>query len=544
MNSQKPTVFIYDTTLRDGTQGEGVSFSVSGKLQLARELDAFGIDYIEGGWPGSNPRDVAFFEQARDIDFKHARLAAFGSTRRANIAVEDDPQINLLLDAKTPVVTIFGKTWLLHVTEVLRTSPEENLRMIEESVRYLREQGREVVYDAEHFFDGCTDSPEYAMETLAAAARGGASFLTLCDTNGGTMPPQLQALTRKVVERFPGIAVGMHCHNDCGLGVALSMAGVTAGATMVQGTMNGYGERIGNANLTTIIPNLTLKLGHPVNCARNLRGLRELSTHVDELTNLKPDNKQPYVGISAFAHKGGVHANAAQKVAHSYEHVQPELVGNRQRILLSDMSGGSSVAMKARELGLDVEEKSPQMRSFLQVLKEREFQGYEYESADASMEVLMRRHFENLGDVFKLVGYRVITEVMRDSGEMVSEATVKVSVNGEVQHMVADAAGPVGALDHALRKALQRDYPVIENVKLVDYKVRILDTGKGADSTVQVLVLSTDGTHDWWTTGAGTNIIESSYEALRDSLLYVLHRNGNGTAKAKEEPQPAAMERG
>jgi len=540
MSFEKPSILIYDTTLRDGTQGEGVSFSVSGKLQLARELDAFGIDYIEGGWPGSNPRDMAFFEQARDIGFTHAKLAAFGSTRRAGVAVEDDAQVKLLLDASTPVVTIFGKSWLLHVTEVLRTTPEENLAMIEDTVRYLVQNGREVVYDAEHFFDGCADNPQYALETLAAAARGGASFLTLCDTNGGTMPPQLQKLVRQVVERFPGTPVGMHCHNDCGLGVALSMAGVSAGATMVQGTMNGYGERIGNANLTTVIPNLAFKLGYPLNCAGNLQRLRELSIHTDDLANLRPDGKQPYVGASAFAHKGGVHANAAQKVARSYEHIVPELVGNRQRVLLSDMSGSSSVAMKARELGIEVEEKSPEMRAFLALLKEREFQGYEYENADASMAVLLRRHFKGSADPFKLVGYRVITEVTRDSGEIVSEAAVKVLVNGVVHHTVADAIGPVGALDHALRKALMADYPIIQDVRLLDYKVRIPDTGRGTDSTVQVLILSTVGKRSWWTTGAGTNILESSYEALRDSLLYVLQSNGqHGVVTAPTQPAAA-----
>lgn len=522
MNTGNNSVLVYDTTLRDGTQGEGVSFSVSAKLELARKLDSFGIDYIEGGWPGSNPRDMAFFEQVRDIEFKHAKVAAFGSTRRANTPVEEDSQVRMLLDAQTPVVTIFGKTWLLHVTEVLHTTAEENLAMIEDTVRHLRDNGREVVYDAEHFFDGYADNPEYALATLDAAARGGASCLTLCDTNGGTMPDKLTDTVKSVVARFPSLCVGMHCHNDCGLGVALSLAGVQAGAGMVQGTMNGYGERTGNANLTTVIANLALKYGLGMNCAANVKDLRKLSLFVDDLANINPDSKQPYVGASAFAHKGGVHANAAKKVARSYEHIMPETVGNRQRVLLSDMSGGSSVAMKAREMGLEVEEKSDEMRSFLTLLKDLEFKGYEYENADASMEVLMRRHFQNLGDVFKLLNYRVITEVDRKTNEIVSEATVKVLVNGVVHHTVSESNGPVGALDHALRKALTSAFPSLEKVKLLDYKVRILDTGMGTDSTVRVLIMSSDGTRTWWTTGAGTNIIESSYEAVRDSLLYAI----------------------
>ena len=526
--NDKPTVLIYDTTLRDGTQGEGVSFSVSSKLQLAEAMDAFGFDYIEGGWPGSNPRDMAFFDEVRKLKLTHAKVAAFGSTRRANVKVEDDAQIQLLLDAETPVVTIFGKTWLLHVTEVLRVEPEENLRMIEDSVRYLKANGKEVIYDAEHFFDGAKDNPEYAFATLEAAVKGGADCLTLCDTNGGTLVGECAELTRKVVETFPQVRVGMHTHNDSNLGVALALAGVEVGAGLVQGTLNGYGERIGNANLTSIVPNLFLKMGYPLNCGANMTGLRELSLRADYLANLVADSKQPFVGLSAFAHKGGVHANAAQKVAHSYEHIQPDKVGNRQRVLLSDMSGGSSVAMKARELGIEVKEKSPEMRSFLAKLKELEFAGYEYENADASFEVLLKRHFDKFRDHFHLVSYRVITEVERETGDNISEATVKLRVNGKIHHTVADSKGPVGALDHAMRKALEQDYPIINTVRLKDYKVRILDSGTGTEANVQVLVLSTDGEHSWWTTGAGTNIIEASWEALRDSLLFKLYRaNGN-----------------
>jgi 2-isopropylmalate synthase len=522
MHSNNTKVFLYDTTLRDGTQGEGISFSVTAKLELTKRLDAFGVDYIEGGWPGSNPRDMAYFEAVKELNLKHAKVAAFGSTRRANTPVDEDAQIQLLLDAETPVVTIFGKTWLLHVTDVLRTTPEENLAMIEDSVRYLVEQGREVIYDAEHFFDGAKDDLEYAMATLNAAAKGGASFLTLCDTNGGMLVPELSELASKVVEAFPQCGVGIHCHNDGGLGVALSLAAVDSGATLVQGCLNGYGERTGNANMTSVIPNLVLKMNRELNCSDNLSQLRELSVGCDDLANLPMNSKAPWVGKSAFAHKGGVHANAAQKVAISYEHVRPGVVGNKQRILLSDMAGGSSVAMKAKQMGFDIEEKSPEMRSFLQLLKEQEFKGYEYENADASFEVLLRRHFHQKADDFFLMNYRVITEVVRETGEIVSEAAVKLRIGDVVHHNVADSSGPVGALDHAMRKCLQGSFPALKTVRLMDYKVRILERGMGTEETVQVRILSTDGKDTWWTTGAGANIIEASWEALRDSFLYKL----------------------
>ena len=368
-------VLIYDTTLRDGTQGEGISFSAEDKILVARQLDAFGVDYIEGGWPGSNPRDMAFFDLARGETFKHARIAAFGSTRRSGLSAADDAQLATLLQAETPVVTIFGKTWLLHVTEVLRTTPEENLAMIEDSVRFLKAAGREVIYDAEHFFDGYADDPDYALKTLRAAASGGADWVVLCDTNGGSQVSTLKRVVETVTRAMAPCRVGMHCHNDCGLGVALSQAGVEAGARMVQGTQNGYGERVGNADLTTIMPNLHFKMGFHFTADRNLSRLCELAHGIDRLANRQPDPKAPYVGKSAFAHKGGVHANAAQKVARSYEHIEPEMVGNRQRILLSDMAGGSSVAMKAAELGIEVDPKSPGMPQFIRLLKGPELQG-------------------------------------------------------------------------------------------------------------------------------------------------------------------------
>ena len=353
--TEKKHTIIYDTTLRDGSQAEGVSFTVTAKLRVAEKLDQFGIDYIEGGWPGSNPRDMAFFKQVSELNLTHAKVAAFGSTRRASAAVEEDAQIQLLLDANTPVVTIFGKSWLLHVTDVLRTTPEENLAMIEDSVRYLKEQGKEVVYDAEHFFDGYINNPEYALSTLAAAEKGGADFLVLCETNGGKLVPQVREITQTVVREFPNSKIGMHCHNDAGVGVAVSLTGVEVGAEMVQGTMNGYGERNGNANLTTIIPNLELKMGCKTNCRDHLSKLRDLSFFIDDSTNLRPDIRAPYVGAASFAHKGGVHADAASKSTRSYEHIDPSLIGNRTRVLVSDMSGRSSIMMKAKEMGLEVD---------------------------------------------------------------------------------------------------------------------------------------------------------------------------------------------
>ena len=513
-------VKIYDTTLRDGTQGEGISFSVTDKLLIAQRLDQFGVDYIEGGFPGSNPRDITFFQEAQKLKLKHARLAAFGSTRRAGVRSEEDSQLRTLLDSGMPVLTIVGKTWTLHVTEILRTTLEENLAMIEDSTRYLVAQGREVIYDAEHFFDGYKSDPDYAMKTLAAAMRGGASNLSLCDTNGGTMVDEFKAIVGRAVSEFGGDKVGVHCHNDSGLGVALTLAGVVAGATLVQGTANGYGERVGNANMTTVLPNLILKLGKTAHCAPQLAQLRDLSLFFDELANLRPDPKAPYVGHSAFAHKGGLHANAAQKVARSYEHIDPSLVGNRTRVLVSDMAGRSSLALKARELGIELDEKRPEMKGLIEELKEREFRGYEYEAADASFRLLVARHLGQRQTFFEVENYRVIIE--RHGQELWAEATVKLKVNGHSVHTVAEEAGPVGALDKALRLALDKTYPQLADMRLRDYKVRILEGNSGAGSRTRVLIESGDGEKIWGTVGVSDNIIDASWEALRDSVEYKL----------------------
>ncbi len=515
-----PPILIYDTTLRDGTQGEGISFSVNSKLRIAEKLDQFGVDYIEGGWPGSNPRDISFFEEAKHLELGHAKLVAFGSTRRASVPVEEDAQVRLLLAAETPVVTIFGKSWLLHVEEVIRTTAAENLSMIEETVRFLSSYGREVVYDAEHFFDGYLANPGYAIETLQAARRGGASCLTLCDTNGGKLVKEVAMITEEVVRTFPGTPIGVHCHNDSGLGVAVSLAGVEVGATLVQGTMNGYGERNGNANLTTIIPNLALKMNRSLECGRNLAKLRDLSLFIDDMANLRPDIRAPFVGATSFAHKGGVHADAANKVARSYEHIDPALVGNRTRVLVSDMSGRSSIMMKARELGVNVEARTPQMQALLEELKNLEYRGYEYEAADASFQLLLDRALHGREDRLHLLGYRVSVTDNEGTRELISEATVKLEIGGRTEHVVAEARGPVGALDQALRKALEITFPEVLEVQLVDFKVRILDSKEGTNAKIRVQVECSDGESSWGTVGASENIIEASWEALRDAYEY------------------------
>lgn len=525
----KPTILMYDTTLRDGTQGEGVSFSVTDKLRIAEKFDQFGIDYIEGGWPGSNPRDMAFFEEAKKLKLSHAKIAAFGSTRRANLSAEEDPQLKTLIDAGTPAVTIFGKTWLLHVTEILRVKPEENLAMIEDSVRFLKSNGREVIYDAEHFYDGYKDSPEYALQTLEAAVRGGADCLTLCDTNGGQLVGELHAITKTVVDRFPDVMVGVHCHNDSGLGVAVSLAGVEAGATMVQGTFNGYGERVGNANLTTIIPNVVLKMGYPVSAQKHLKRLRELSLFIADLANLDHDAKAPFVGLSAFTHKGGAHADATKKVSYSYEHVDPTAIGNKQRVLVSDMAGRSSLLMKAQELGFDIDRDSPDTKIIIEKLKELEYNGYEFESADGSLRLLLDRLTNKHKSHFEFQGYRVIVEKRSKDEAPMSEATIKVKVDGEPHYVVAEDPGPVGALDKALRLALTQAFPRLAELTLKDYKVRILDSKQGAEAKTRVLIESSDGVDLWGTVGASDNIIEASWQAIRDAIEYkILLDDGKG----------------
>ena len=447
-------------------------------------------------------------------------MTAFGATRRAGIAAAEDAQLKTLLDSEMPVVTIVGKTWLLHVREILRTTPEENLAMIEDSVRHLVSGGREVIYDAEHFFDGYLEDPDYALRTLEAAARGGAANLTLCETNGGRLVSEVGRITAAAVARFGGDKIGVHCHNDSGLGVAVSLAGIEAGATLVQGTINGYGERVGNGNLVSILPNLILKMGRTAHCAAHLGELRDLSLFFDELANLRPDPKAPFVGQSAFAHKGGLHANAAQKVARSYEHIDPARVGNRTRVLVSDMAGRSSVALKSRELGIDLDEKHPEMKGLIDDLKEKEFKGYEYEAAGASFKLLVAKWLGKGRSFFDVEGYRVIIE--RHGADLWAEATVKLKVKGETVHTVAESNGPIGALDLALRLALDKFYPQLREMTLRDYKVRILDSNQGSTARTRVLIESGDKHSIWVTVGVSDNIIDASWEALREAVEFVL----------------------
>ena len=515
---------LYDTTLRDGTQGEGINFSVLDKLRIAEKLDAFGMHYIEGGWPGSNPKDAAFFEAAKTHTFRHAKLAAFGSTRRANIAVEDDPQVRLLLDAGTPVVTIFGKSWDLHVEQVLSISLEENLRMIGDTVSHLKAQGREVIYDAEHYFDGYKANPDYALSTLCAAGAAGAGIIVLCDTNGGSLPEEITTALVAAQEKLEGSGLqtplGIHTHNDCGLGVANALAAVSAGAVQVQGTINGYGERTGNCNLTTLIPCLQVKLDLPL--VRNLPQLTDLSFFVDELANCPHDRRAPFIGSTAFAHKGGVHVHAVQKVARSYEHMDPAAVGNRQHILVSELSGQSNVLAKAASLGFSLKKGSPAVAAILAEVKRLENDGYEFEAAEASFELLLRKHLGSYRSLFTLQEYHCNYRRTGDRQYETCEATVKLRVGDRHEYTVAEGDGPVNALDAAVRKALRPFYPQIDGIALQDYKVRIIDSHQATAARTRVLVVSSDGHDAWSTVGVSGNIIEASWLALIDGLEYKL----------------------
>jgi 2-isopropylmalate synthase len=526
-------LILFDSTLRDGTQGEGVSLSCDDKLRIARRLDEFGVDYIEGGWPGSNPKDMEFFERAQDeLNLDHARVTAFGSTVRAGMKPGDDQQVRLLIQANTPVVTIFGKTWDLHVREVLRTSMEENLRMIQDTVAFLKSHDKEVIYDAEHFFDGFKADPEYALETLRAAIMGGADSVVLCDTNGGCLPWEIgeavDVVRREVLGHSEGdseipasqVVLGIHAHNDSETGVANTLAAVQHGCTHIQGTINGYGERCGNANLVSIIPDLQLKMGVQVVPPEKLSQLTELSRYVSELANLNPDSHQPFVGASAFAHKGGTHVNAVVKYTMSYQHVDPADVGNETRVLVSELSGKDNIAVKREEFGLDGLSREEE-RAVLRQIKELESVGFAFESAEASVDLMLRRRRDDYEAPFELIDYTAIVEHRAGRG-MFSEATVKVKVAGEVFHEVSDGNGPVNSLNLALRKAIQHIYPQLRKVHLTDYKVRILDSKSGTAALTRVLIDFTDGQRTWSTVGASTNIIEASWIALSDSVEYFL----------------------
>ena len=517
-------VHIYDTTLRDGTQGEGFQLSGLDKLRIAKRLDEFGVDYIEGGWPGSNPKDVEFFREAKKLELKYAKLAAFGSTRRAKVKVEEDPQVKLLIDAETPVVTIFGKSWELHVTEILRTTVEENQAMIRDTVSHLVANGREVIYDAEHFFDGYKDGPEHALATLKAAADGGAGCLVLCDTNGGTLPVEIAKICNAVRKHLPDTPLGIHTHNDCELGVANAVAAVQAGASHVQGTINGYGERTGNCNLTSVIPILQLKMG--IEAVPRLEDLRELSYFVDDVSNNPHFARAAFVGRTAFAHKGGMHVNAVQKLARSYEHIVPSSVGNEQTILVSELSGQSNILLKAEQMGMPIEKGAPEAAAILGKIKGLENDGYSFEAASGSLELLIRRELGNYTKPFEANEYHTSFRQYRDGHKPVCEATVKVSVKGETELMVSEGHGVVNALDIALRKALLPFYPEIAEVALVDYKVRILEGHDATASKTRVLIVSGHGGERWGTVGVSENIIEASWLALVDGIDLFLQRRG------------------
>lgn len=517
----KKDVLIYDTTLRDGEQGEFVSYSLEDKVRIAHKLDDFGADYIEGGWPGSNPKAMSFFKKMKDVKFRHAKMAAFGSTRRKNVKASEDSQILTLLEAETPVVTIFGKSWDLHVREALRVSPEENIAMISDSVSFLKSQGREVIYDAEHFFDGFKANKEYALQTLRAAADAGADCLVLCDTNGGTMPTEFPAIMA-AVKAAVKTPIGIHPHNDAGMAVANACAAVNEGAMHVQGTVNGYGERCGNADLIQIIPNLELKYNKRCLEPGKLKEVTALSHFVAEIANIAPDPRQPYVGQTVFAHKGGIHVSAVRRNPATYEHIAPETVGNVRRVLVSELSGQSNVHSKTEELGIDLTTASDEAKRIVQQMKEMEADGYQFEAAEASFEILVKKALGKHRSFFELKGFRVITSRQSTVAAVGAEAIIRVVVNGEERHVVADGDGPVNALDKALRKALVTDYPYLEKVHLTDFKVRVLDARSGTAAKVRVLIESSDGEDTWATVGVSENIIEASYQALVDSVDYVL----------------------
>jgi 2-isopropylmalate synthase len=514
---------IYDTTLRDGSQGEGITFSVEDKIRIARRLDEFGMDFIEGGWPGSNPKDVEFFTRMQSVKLKHARLAAFGSTRRADVPAEKDAQLQMLLDAKTPVVTIFGKSWEEHVVHALKTSLDENLRMIGDSVRFLKKNVETVLYDAEHFFDGYKHHPDYALQALKVALDAGADRIVLCDTNGGTLPHEIVDIVRHVRSSYPLAQVGIHTHNDAACGVANALAAVREGAMHVQGTVNGYGERCGNCDLIPVIAALRLKLGLDCLLPDTMEHLTGLSQYVDETANLAPDTRRPYVGRSAFAHKGGVHADAVLKGA-SYEHIDPEAVGNSRRLIVSELAGGASMAGKAAEYGFDIHRKSPEARALLKAVTEREHEGYSYEGAEGSFELLMMQSVGRFRQPFTLKGFRCIVEKRGNDAEPVTEATIKLEVNGEERLTVAEGDGPVHALDGAFRKALCEFFPEVAQIRLTDFKVRVVNTKEGTAAKVRVIINSSDGEQEWSTVGVSTNMIEASWHALVDSVVYGLLR--------------------
>lgn len=520
-------VLLYDTTLRDGTQGENINFSAEEKIKIARRLDDIGIHYIEGGWPGSNPRDRQFFDLAKNVSFNNARLAAFGSTRRPGVLPGDDRNVTALVESETPVVTIFGKAWDHHV-KLMSNTLEENIAMIEDTVDYLKQSGREVIYDAEHFFDGYRDNPDYAMLTLDAAIRGGADLLVLCDTNGGSLPFFVTEAFRTVkgAVEDSGVRLGIHTHNDSGLAVANSIEAVNEGAVMVQGTINGYGERCGNADLIAMIPILAIKMGCPCISPENLKKLRGLSRFVSETANIVPLNSRPFVGRSAFAHKGGIHVNAVMKDPSAYEHMDPALVGNSRTVLISDLSGKSNIEYKAKEMGMDIGSNGYDSRKIVEEIKQREQEGYQFDAAEGSFKILLEKLTEQHQPAFDLESFRVVIEKEKNR-PCSSHAIVKISVGCKDEITAAEGSGPVSALDNALRRALHQFFPDVDSMHLVDFKVRVIDGNEGTAAKVRVLIESRDQDNLWSTIGVSEDIIEASWQALADSFQYKLAKQQN-----------------
>jgi 2-isopropylmalate synthase len=514
-------VEIYDTTLRDGAQAEDISFSVDDKLRITEKLDEFGVHYIEGGWPGSNPKDMEYFKKARRLNLENSKIVAFGSTHRPGYKVEDDVNIKALLDSRLRIITIFGKTWDFHVKEALKISLDENIDIIHNSVAHLKKNVEKVFFDAEHFFDGYKDNPQFAVRCLLAAEDAGADCLVLCDTNGGTLPDDVKNIIGKMI-KIVHTPLGIHAHNDSECAVANSVIAVDNGAFHVQGTINGLGERCGNANLCSVIPNLQVKLGISCISDEQLRRLRDVSRFVNEIANLRHFKRQPFVGDSAFAHKAGIHVSAVRKRPETYEHIRPEFVGNSRRVLISDLAGKSNILRKAEEFGIHLDPDSPQVQDIVTTLKNLENEGFQFEAAEASFELLMKKALGLHKRFFNLIGFRVIVEKRREGEDPISEATIMVKVGGRVEHTAATGNGPVNAIDNALRKALDKFYPELKEVSLHDYKVRVLTAGKGTSAKVRVLVESGDDERRWGTVGVSENIIEASYQALVDSIEYKL----------------------
>jgi 2-isopropylmalate synthase len=519
--SDSSPVKIYDTTLRDGSQAEDIAFSVEDKVRIVQKLDELGVHYIEGGWPGSNPKDLQFFQEIKSVPLKQAKIVAFGSTSRAGTLPKNDSNIQSLIEADTKVVTIVGKSWDIHPLEALNITLDQNLEIIHSSIQFLKDQFEEVIFDAEHFFDGFKNNPQYALSTLKAAQEAKADWIVLCDTNGGTFPDEVQAIIRETRKKIT-IPLGIHVHNDTEMAVANTMLAVKEGVQMVHGTINGYGERCGNANLCSIIPNLKLKMG--IDCITNdqLRKITEVSRFVSELANLPHHRYLPYVGESAFAHKGGLHVSAIRKNDATYEHIQPGLVGNRQRVLISDLSGESNILYKAAEFKIDLKSKDPKVKKILDDLKRLENEGFQFEGAEGSFEILIKKALGQHRRFFELMGFRVIVEKKEEEVPPLSEATIMVRVGDQVEHTAAVGNGPVNALDNAIRKALEKFYPELKEVKLLDYKVRILSTKDGTAAQTRVLIESGDGGSKWGTVGVSENIIQASWQALVDSIDYKL----------------------